>query len=424
MKKWASLFIVILISSSRLNAEALSLPELIDIALKNNPETEKAWSSVKRSQAILGLAKSNNYPTLDASGLLMHGREVKYPNGPNTVFTNYGAELCLNYLLFDFGERNATVRAAKDALIASRYSSDFAMQKIVYTVAASYYEYINAVELLATKECSLHDAETIFSAAEDLCQAGLRNKNDFSTSSAAVAQIQMDLSEQRAQVAIAYGKLITYLGLPIETTLEVDRMPQGIENPLFAEGIPALIDAAKEQRADLLAKQATLSEMNERVTRAKRAPLPKLRGLAEGGWMEYAKHNGNGYNYTAGLTLDVPIFRGFEYSYQKRLAVADADMTLAELKELNNNIALELVTFSESAKAAGEAYRWSERYLEEATKSYEGALESYKAGLQNIFDLLQSQRYLADARIRKTQARTQWLVSIAQLAFATGSLMK
>jgi len=66
--------------------------------------------------------------------------------------------------------------------------------------------------------------------------------------------------------------------------------------------------------------------------------------------------------------------------------------------------------------------KWSDEYLEESTKTYEGTLDRYKAGLQNIFDLIQTQRVLADARIKRTQAKTQWLVSLAQLAFATGTI--
>jgi outer membrane protein len=171
-----------------------------------------------------------------------------------------------------------------------------------------------------------------------------------------------------------------------------------------------------------MAKRARLAEMEQDVKRASRAPLPKLSVVGQGGWLQYAKHKNSGYNYNAGLALGVPIFKGFEYSYRKRLALANMEITSAELRELQEEIALEVLSYSESVKAACEMLKWSDDYVEESTNSYEGALEGYKAGLQNIFDLLQTQRILADARIKRTQAKTQWLVSLAQLAFATGTI--
>jgi outer membrane protein len=405
-------------------AEPLKLAELIDIALKNNPETQKVWWNAKRSQAALGIAQSDYYPSVNGKASGMHGREVKFPTGPNTNYTYYSGELSLNYLLFDFGERSASVSAAKEALKAAHWSSDYAIQRIIYQVAAHYYEYLNAALLLKTRECSLCDAETISKSAEEMFKAGLRCVTDINTSKAEFAHVQMELAQQRALVAIAYGKLMTTLGISIETMIEVDIDPQGMDNPLFSEGISKLIALANEQRKDLLAKKASLAEMKYRVQKEDSSKWPKMRALGQIGWLEYTKHQGSGYNYLTGLALDVPLFSGFERIYAKRVAYAQAEMTEAELRQLYESIALEVLTYSESVKSASDALSWSDEYLSEAAKSYDGSLESYKAGLQNIFDLLQTQRYLADARMKKTQARTQWLVSLSQLAFATGSTIQ
>ena len=234
----------------------------------------------------------------------------------------------------------------------------------------------------------------------------------------------MEMAQVSAQKEIAYGKLMTALGLSVETELDIEMTPATIANPQIAEGVPALIALAETQRADLLARQAQLGEMQSRLKRAKRAYLPKLRFNGLGGWDEYAKHEDSGYNYTVGLALDIPLFRGFESTYQKQLASADVDLSLAEIKELQNAIACEVLSYCASVKGSSEALEWSVSYVDEAHKSYEASLESYKAGLHTIFDLIQAQRNLADARLRQTQTRTQWLVSLAELAFATGSILK
>lgn len=424
MKVAFCLFVVFSLSCKPLCAAKLQLAELFDIALKNNPETTKVWWNANRAQAALGMAKSDYYPSIDGKASGMHGREVKFPNGPNTIYTYYSGEISLNYLLYDFGERSASVSAAKEALQAANWSSDYTIQRVLSRVAADYYEYLNAVALFCVKQCCVDDAKTIAKSAEELFRAGLRSVTDVNTSQAACAEAQMDLSQARAQVAIAYGKLLTSLGLPIETVIEVETEPQGLENPLFSQNVGALIAVAQEQRKDLMAKRATLSEMQLRAKKESCSKWPKLRALGQAGWLEYTKHQGSGANYLTGLALDIPIFHGFERIYATRAVQAEAEITQAELKELYDAVSLEVLTFSESVKSASEALEWSEQYVCQATKSYDNSLESYQAGLQSVFDLLQTQRYLADARIKKTLARTQWLVSLAELAFATGSTIQ
>jgi outer membrane protein len=419
MKRFWVLFLLI---CGTVYAKPLSLAELIDTALKNNPETTKAWGSVKHAQAALGVAQSANYPSLDAQGTFMHGREVKYPNGPDIIFTDYGGELSLSYLLFDFGERSATIQSMKESLKAANWGADFTIQQVIFKVCSAYYEYLSAVDLLLEKESTLKDYQTILEAAEELHKAGLRSRSDLSMSKAEIAQVQMDVTQQRAAVAVAYGQLLTALGMPVDMKIEVETNPEGIVRPIFSEKMNDLIAFANSRRSDLTAKRARLAEMEQEVKRASRAPLPKLNLVGQAGWLQYAKHKGSGYNYNTGLILGFPIFKGFEYSYRKRLALANVEITTAELRELQEDIALEVLSFSESVKAACDILKWSDEYLEESTKTYEGTLEGYKAGLQNIFDLIQTQRVLADARIKRTQARTQWLVSLAQLAFATGTI--
>lgn len=424
MKRFLACFLIPFALCASLSAEELSLAELIDIALKNNPETQKVWANVKRAQAVVGVNKGPLYPHLDANGSVMHAREVKFPNGPNTTYTYYSGELSLNYLLCDFGENRAAIRAAKEALSAAKWWADFAIQKVVAEVAEDYYELLNARELLETKESSLEDAQRILGAADELRKAGLRSENDCITVKAAVSEILMHLSQQKAIAAIAYGKMLTALSVPLDTELDVQTKPEGMDNPLFKEGIETLLAHAQQQRADLMAAQANLADMEARVTRAKRAPLPKFRVLGQTGWLQYDKHQGNGFNFSAGVAVDIPLFKGFEYMYQKRQAMAEADISAAELRALQNAVALEVLSYSESAKAAAEAMQYSEEFFDDAFKSYENSLQSYKAGLINVFDLLQAQRNLADARNRKAQARTVWLVSLSQLAFAIGSIQK
>ena len=62
--------------------------------------------------------------------------------------------------------------------------------------------------------------------------------------------------------------------------------------------------------------------------------------------------------------------------------------------------------------------------LRDATESVDVALGRYRAGIGNILDLLTAQAALENARAEEVQARTDWFLSVAQLAHDTGTLTR
>jgi outer membrane protein TolC len=400
----------------------LNLAQILDIALSNNPITKKAWWNARRAAAAMGGVESSLYPKIGVQIDARHSREIKYPNGSSTTFSYAAAELALSYLLFDFGERNAAISAARSALTAACWQEDWEIQKVLYQATAAYYEYLCAEELLQARLESLNDAETALSYAEQLCEVGLRSVTDLYTSKSSLARIQIDIAQQKAHLEIAKGRLAAVMGLPADT--KIDAIPP-LEDPssdLPEEDIELLITHANRVRADLLARRAEVSERYSDWERADKSSRLRVRLLGDTGVKQHMKHEGNGFNYNAMVVIEVPLFTGFEYTYQKRYAYANLHAAEAELKQLELDISLEILTYSQLLKAAKEGLKLSHEYMEFAMKSYEGVLENYRAGILTIFEVLEAQKALADARIRQTTAHTQWYLSLAQLAYATGTI--
>ena len=64
----------------------------------------------------------------------------------------------------------------------------------------------------------------------------------------------------------------------------------------------------------------------------------------------------------------------------------------------------------------------AEENLQNAKKAYEGTLDKYQVGEGSIFDLSTAQKQLAEARALYSEVKSRLLVSIANLAYATGTL--
>ena len=67
-------------------------------------------------------------------------------------------------------------------------------------------------------------------------------------------------------------------------------------------------------------------------------------------------------------------------------------------------------------------YAFSAAYLKSASASHEMALDSYKAGLKSILDLLNAEAQLAQARQQNVAARQDAFTALVQFTHSTGLL--
>ncbi len=398
----------------------LTLSEVVDIALANNPSTAQSWWRARRAAAALGSAEAAYYPRLDLVSSAAHGRDFEFINGPNREFSRLQADLVLSMILFDFGQTASSVRSAKMALSAACWYSDWSLQQVMIRVIEEAYSTLHAQASLDASLTSLEDAEKMLYTASELNRVGLRAITDVYTSRATFAQMQMDVAQKRSVLDIQRGKLATRMGLEAGTCIELARL----ENvpPPEADCLSALLCCAKERRTDLMAKRAKLLESKAIVDRSNAAFWPKLSVASRGGAEHYLSKPSQAAHYDVAIKLEIPLFDGFDKIYKNRQAIADMRISSLELADLELNIALEVLTHSRSLKAAQEMSLFAKENLENALLAYEGVLSKYQSGHIGIAEVSNALRQLAVARLRLSETETRVYVSIANLAYATGTL--
>jgi|694.fasta_scaffold32834_6 outer membrane protein len=402
-----------------------SLPELLDIALSNNPETRTAWWNAQRAAASRAFVATDYSPKIRFHGDVIQSRDYKFPNGDETTFTCIDADIILGYLLYDFGERNAKNAAAKAALLGVQWQSNWTIQKVMHNVISQTYIYLNAREILQSRIASLHDAQTALKASQELQAAGLRSITDVYTMKAAIADMEIAIALQKAETAISQGKLAANMGLEVDADVRVMELPDPNKDEIENDSLYCLIEEANLKRADLMAKRSELQQKYALMDKAAAQYKPKINFNAAGGYKRYLhdkrSHDHGGY-YRLVLNFDMPLYDGFEAIYQNRIALSDAQATGAELERLELEIAMEILSYSKLFEAAKEILSLAQESLQNSMKTFDGTLEKYKAGTQSIFDLIAAQKQLAEARIKHGEAKTRWYRSLAQLAYATGTI--
>lgn len=413
------------------------LGELVDFALQNNPNTREAWD-VAKSQAFNYYASQSLYlPTVTLDEVEIFDQFSLKSKVPTTSTMTTGVfsgntfgysqyletSLTVQYLLFDFGTRSGTVDAAKYALIAADWNHHYTIQQVILNACISYYNYLEAKALVVANEKNLENSRVALEAAQAGFEAGVKSKVDYLQAKANYYNTELDLQNSIAAEKIAMGQLSNALGLPADVVLKVEDVPYTIQPKPIEEGIEDLIEAAREQRADLAAQEALVYQNLSALKAAWGNFLPTVtadvnyfRNDYQRGTLKWTR------DLQALVVLDIPLFEGFRNYNQIRQAQANYDAAYAAWEVLESNVLVTVLAAYYQYVTSNDNLTTTDEYLQYATESFEAVLEEYKAGVQTIVDLLTAELALANARERQITARAEWLKSIVNIAFTTGLL--
>ena len=156
--------------------DPLRLQDAVDLALCNNPQTRESWANAKATAAALGIAQSAYLPTIDGSVSLQRD-EVR--NAPGSAGeTSLNTALSLNYLLFDFGGRDANTELARESLLAANWAHNNTLQLVLLNAVQAYYQLFAAQEAVQSASSSERASLTSFEATRARLRVGNATRAD------------------------------------------------------------------------------------------------------------------------------------------------------------------------------------------------------------------------------------------------------
>src|ERR1700757_4036036 len=414
-------------------SKTYSLSELIDLAEAHTPATRAAWERARSQAAVLGIARSELYPTLAAAAISQtesvqaffgdrfHGQTIQ----------SFQLALDLNYTVFDFGARSGRIDAARARLLSANFAFNDTHRSVIDQVEQAYYRLLNSIGQEDSAQASLANAKAVEQAAQERLTNGLATLPDVLEARSATAQAEYDLQSALGAEEIARGDLATAVGTSASMAIRVQPLDQLPTPDSISETVEEAINRAFAQRPDLMQQAAEIRTANATLKEARAAyypslslnvspAVPSLYGIQRPfDWSPTADLNGS-----VSFSLNWTVFDGG--ARKGRVAQAQADIHAAEAQTdlKKNQIADEVWTAYSNLNTAFRQHRAAVALLEAANQSYSAALESYKYGLRNLHDVTAAQRSLAQARSADVFARTQVLSALADLAFTTGDSIK
>jgi outer membrane protein TolC len=415
-----------------------TLAELIDVAEDHNPSTRTIWERAKQKARELGLAKAAYYPELEGLAVFGDGRLINpfpkplAPRGYVLVeLPKVQPEVALQYLIFDFGKREASVDSAKAEKLAAGADVIQVNQALAFHVASAYYQLVTAQERLQAAEDTLRTAQTTQDAAENRLNNGLATLPDVLNARAETAQAVFDEESADGDEKIARVTLTEGVGAEPSPEIVIDGQRSAPLPESLTMSIEALIHRAIENRPELMAQALRIRSAEARIRAAKAEYKPQI--LLSGSGAQTSVWPASDYGqlgaaseptWSVELGIHWRIFDGGVRKNEVLIAESKRREAQDELTTIDDETTRQVWTAYIAFRTALRKHDAAVALLESANESYSASLDAYKYGVKNLVDVVTAENQLARARLSSVSARSELFLEAVNLEFATGNLLR
>ncbi len=414
--------------------QIVSLQSAISEALQNKAEAKKAALQVKKSEYLISEAKAGALPTIGGNIGLTYNPVIQESvldfGGQITVIkmgqpwtSNIAASV--TQTLFD--QRVFTgLKAAKSTREFYVLNSQLTNEQIIVNVATAYYNVFVQEENLKTIEASYSNTEKVRDIIKSLVDNGLAKQIDLDRTNVQLTNISSSRQQIINGTELAKNALKFYMGIPIETPIELEEKNIDPKPELLAQ----YTDVSNRSELKVLEKQKELLQFNKKATEALKYPTVNLQGnygwYATGSKFPWVNGLKNGVNWSdfasVGLNVNIPIFTGG--LIKSKIAQAEIDIQTLEQDIENTKLALNMdyrnsVTNIENSIINLQKMKDNVALAE---KVQSNSQSNYQYGLANLTELLDAQNALTQAKQNYANALLDYKQAEIQLIKAKGEL--
>lgn len=402
--------------------DRLTLGDVLERVLCKSPALRQALFNINEQRAGVDLAQSAFGPRYS---VVTEYSANRVPNS-NITATNssISGALNLNWILFDFGLRNANLEQARQTFSAVMASQDSSTLMALNDTLRIYAEALSTwgkLDAVREAESAASQSLVIAQARYDAQVGSLTDKLQAQT---ALAQAVLDRTRAQGLWLSARGALALSMGLPVSQALSVADLDSAFP---FLDDLPAI---------DYLLAQAKEAHPRIRSLRfEQRALQARLESVQADGKGSVSVSGNAGASRTLGggssnttrnlggaVVASIPLFNEAEQNartaqVQSQLGSRQAQMQLVE-SELEN----EVWRVSQQIRAETESLIAAKQLFTAAQSGYQVAHGRYKAGVGTLVDLLTAQTAVANARTQLQEAKLANVQSRIRLSLVSGRL--
>ncbi len=399
------------------------LNKYIETSLKQNNDLKIAVATVDEYYALLGIARSQFFPEVDAhaAGARMRSSNSFLPSseGVEQNFNAFVLAFTLSYELDFWGRIRRANEAARANLLGQEDAQRTVILTLVSSVSATYIELLELDKRLSIARQTLKSFEESLRLVKLRFQGGVSSELEVRQAESQVESAAAVIPPLETQVAQTENQLSVLLGQnpgPIEHGRTLDE--------IVLPGIPAGQPSdLLEQRPDILQAEQDLVAANAQIGEAKAEYFPRFNLAALLGFEtpELDKFfNASSLFYRFGATLAQPIFEGGRIRNQVKASEALKDQALFKYQQTI------LIAFKEVNDALIAHYN-SSKELEVQTRQVAVLRDylrlarlRYDEGLVDYLNVLDAERNLFNAELDLSRAEGAQFLTLVDLYKALG----
>lgn len=388
----------------------LNLARAIELALCRSPQIKSSWADVQIQASALGEAKSAYLPTLSVStaqvtSATRYGGDV-VPTVKNSGQTVQGS---LSWRILDFGVRSANLELASHQLRAAFLSHDAALQKLLTSVVALYFDALSQATVTDARRHTVELSRKTIESVERRWKNGVASQGDMLQAQTALLKAQLLHQRAQGEEAKTIADLLGALDLPAASHLKLETLET--EGSLIPDAdISHLLRDIDENHPGILAAKAQLQAAKSNVSAALKEGLPTVDFTANfnrNGYPNQGVQSQKSDTSTAAVNLTIPIFDGFSRTYKAKRAQAQVEQKEAIVAEVQRQLVTELIKAHTDAMVAKSNLTAATNLLHTIETSMFSAERRYTNGVADLQELLNIQAGLADARQEKLRAQAE-----------------
>jgi len=419
-----------------IGGHAYSLKELLEIAQRASPAARVAGESAQQADIAAQLVRSNYSPQVSVKALGGFQRTpVAIPDNvsPQGYFISNTKELIpsleLKWLLFDFGRRKGREEEADQVALAAHAMTLGTREKLAFDVTQGYFELGSAKGRLQAARKVLETALITESAANAGQKRGRATVVVVAQAQLQSAAARLGVAKASGAVRIAAANLVSTVGLPIGTEIELSVEPDDYSGRESNLPLKAFVDQAVQSRPDVLAAQDEIYAAQAKVDTAHAAYRPTISFLTQL-FQNAGQVSSDGSPYSSidkpggavFLAIEMPLLDGGVRANNVALAVSEKSAAEDKLDEARDAASAQVVRAYNDLKTGMEERTEAEAYVAASNTAFDATLASYKRGLATYPDLASSEAALAQALSAREDAISDVQIARSALALATGTL--
>lgn len=428
MKLRISIVATILILSTAINAQELSLNDCVNIALENKETLQSAQLDLQSAKAGKIGAFSNILPSVSFYGGLS---KIKYAPTGETDYgnidlfanqTSYFVGTTLSQNIFDGGGWWNRIAQAKNNYAISQQLERQIRINVIAEVHRAYFQLLKNQQLLEVAQQNLELTEQQVELAQKKFDLGAAKKTDLLKSKVARGTAKSALITQETFLYVAIADLRNAMGVIGDNSeLKIS------EKILPLQSVPdfdVAIDILKENNPGVLVSEAQLTDakLTKKLTIASRLPSLSASVSRQAFTTEFdglADAFKDDWKTTTNLNLSFPIFNGMALSTQSQQAKLAVRKQENNLTTITNDAIVRLESLLGFVSDYFKIIPINEEILVSAEEDLKLVSERYRLGSASILELLDAQVSVTRSRVdlvsSKYDARIQEAYLKAQL---------